>query len=98
MDCYMTRGIYLRANGEINCYCSTGEQVSLAQLPVDRLDFDFMKDYYFNEKYQYLRDSVKNNRVPFPNQCLKCNYLRPNAEYPGDKKEIEWFHVEAASI
>jgi len=32
MNCRMSRGIYLRANGEINCYCSTGEQITLAKL------------------------------------------------------------------
>ncbi len=45
MDCRMGRGIYLRANGEINCHCSTEEQVALAELPLEGEDWNFMHDF-----------------------------------------------------
>lgn len=96
MDCRMTRGIYLRANGEINCYCSTGEQISLAQLPVDDLNFDFITDYYLNGKFVHIRQAFANDQLPFPRHCLKCNYLDPYGKFASSlvEKEIEWVHIE----
>jgi wyosine [tRNA(Phe)-imidazoG37] synthetase (radical SAM superfamily) len=96
----MTRGIYLRANGEINCYCSTGEQISLTKLPLDHVKYDFVADYYLKDRFRHIRDSMKENKLPFPTYCLKCNYLDPFEEfYPEEvEREIEWAHLEAAAV
>ncbi len=99
MDCRMTRGIYLRANGEINCYCSTGEQITVAQLPLDHLDFNFVDDFYYRGNFQHIRDCMNDHKLPFPVYCLKCNYLNPFGQFEREKvrTEIEWFHIEAMS-
>jgi molybdenum cofactor biosynthesis enzyme MoaA len=99
MNCRMTRGIYLRANGEINCYCSTGEQISLAQLPLHSLNYNFIDDYYLNPSFQHIRQSFQDDKLPFPAYCLKCNYLEPFGEFESAKvrSEIEWAHLEAAA-
>jgi MoaA/NifB/PqqE/SkfB family radical SAM enzyme len=99
MNCRMTRGIYLRANGEINCYCSTGEQISLAQLPLHDFNFNFIGDYYLNHSLQHIRQSFQDDKLPFPAYCLKCNYLEPFGEFEWAKvsSEIEWAHLEAAA-
>lgn len=100
MNCRMTRGIYLRANGEINCYCSTGERISLAKLPLDRRDWDFVTDYYLQGKFSHIRESFSEGRVPFPDQCLKCNYLQPFGDFEADKvgAEVEWIHAESMAV
>lgn len=96
----MTRGIYLRANAEINCFCSTGEFITLAQLPVHTSDFNFIKDYYWNDKFSHIRESFKKNRLPFPDYCAKCKYLDPFGTYDEEKshREIEWIHAEPSSL
>jgi organic radical activating enzyme len=100
MNCRMARGVYLRANGELNCYCSTGEQVSLGQVPVDGSDFRFVAEQYQAAAFRHIRDSLSAERLPFPSKCLKCNYLTPDDAFPADlvDKEIEWFHIEPAAV
>jgi len=100
MDCRMTRGVYLRANGEINCYCSTGEQVTLDHLPLDRTDWDFVADHYLRGRFGHIRESFATDRVPFPDQCAKCNYLDPAGTFAPDKveSEIEWAHIEPCAV
>ena len=100
MNCRMTRGIYLRADGMINCFCSTGELIDLAQVPFDSQDFDFINDIYWNENFRHIRDSFKKDCLPFPDICMKCKYLELYKKYEEEKaeKEIEWFHIEPASI
>ncbi|MEW5772125.1 MAG: radical SAM protein [Thermodesulfobacteriota bacterium] len=100
MNCRMGRGVYLRANGDINCYCSTGEQVLLAQLPPESQGWDFVSDVYLKGSFQRIREHLKKERLPFPNQCLKCNYLSPAACFDEDlvPSEIEWMHIEPAAI
>lgn len=100
MNCRMGRGVYLRANGEINCYCSTGEQISLATLPRELQGWDFVKDVYLQGRFRHLRDSLAADRLPFPDQCLKCNYLDPAGTFSEAlvDREIEWMHLEAAAM
>lgn len=96
----MARGIYLRANGEINCYCSTGEQISLAKLPNKEKNWNFIDDYYFKGLFKEIRSAMKIETLPFPTQCFKCNYLDPFCNYDEKllKKEIEWAHIESAAV
>ena len=101
MNCRMTRGVYLRANGEVNCYCSTGEQISLAQLPTaPEKNWNFLKDAYFGGRFTQLREAMSEDRLPFPVYCLKCNYFNATELYEPEllQKEIEWAHLEAAAL
>ncbi|HDY88459.1 MAG TPA: radical SAM protein, partial [bacterium] len=100
MYCRMIRGIYLRANGEMACYCGPGEEITLGQVPTAHMDFDFVEDFYRNKKHQYIRDCMKDNILPYPGVCLKCIYLQPGLEDQADlfEQEIEWMHIEATSI
>lgn len=99
MDCRMSRGVYLRANGEINCYCSAGEQITLDRLPLDRNDWHFVRDVYARGSFAHIRDSLGADRLPFPDHCLKCNYLAPQGEFQPELtgKTIEWMHLEASA-
>jgi len=98
MYCQMMRGVYIRCNGEMACYCGPGETITLAQLPLEEQNFCFIKDYYFNTKHQYIRNSMVNNILPFPSVCLKCVYLKLNkSEIEKLNHEIEWMHIESTS-
>lgn len=98
MYCRMIRGCYLRANGEMACYCGPGEEVTLAKLPVAEGDFDFIQDGYRNPAHRGVGERMRQGLLPYPAICLKCIYLEPLRD-PGsdDEQEIEWMHVEATS-
>jgi wyosine [tRNA(Phe)-imidazoG37] synthetase (radical SAM superfamily) len=100
MNCRMTRGVFLRANGEVNCYCSTGEQVSLARLPQETTGWDFVADHYLAPGMARVRRAMAEERLPFPAHCLKCNYLDPAGSPQPElvEREVEWFHLEAAAV
>lgn len=99
MYCRMIRGAYIRANGEMACYCGPGEDVILGQLPVDGSDFDFVKDYYRNRAHLNVGRKMHEGVLPYPGVCLKCIYLDPlGSPGPEASDEIEWIHIEATSI
>ena len=95
----MIRGIYLRCNGELACYCGPGEEVVLGNLPHHDSQYNFIKDFYKNDGHNFVRDCMTNNILPYPGICLKCIYLEPYL-FPKEElieKEIEWMHIEATS-
>jgi len=95
----MIRGIYLRANGEMACYCGPGEEVVLGQIPVDHTNYDFIEDFYKNDKHNYIRECMAKDILPYPNVCLKCIYLQSGLPSQIEllESEIEWMHIEASS-
>ena len=100
MYCRMIRGGYLRANGEMACYCGPGEEVTLAQVPTDHTNFNFIEDIYKNGPHQNVRDNMQRSVLPYPSICLKCFYLDPFGQHQMEKfsSEIEWMHMEATSM
>ncbi|BCS89184.1 radical SAM protein [Pseudodesulfovibrio sediminis] len=100
MNCRMTRGIYMRANGELNCFCSTGEQVTLGKLGDADDGSDFIKDIYMGKRFERIRTSMERDILPFPRQCMKCNYLQPKDNYDpaATSKTIEWMHIETSAL
>lgn len=99
MYCRMLRGVYLRANGEMACYCGPGEEVVLGRLPVDGGGFDFVGGHYRNAGHENVRATMPHGVLPYPGVCLKCIYFEP-LEPPRLENlatEIEWMHLEATS-
>lgn len=99
MYCRMIRGVYLRANGEMACYCGPGEEIALGQLPVGGEDFDFVRDFYRNAGHENVRATMENGVLPYPGVCLKCIYFEPllPPDHENVSTEIEWMHMEATS-
>lgn len=99
MYCRMIRGVYMRANGELACYCGPGEEVVLGRMPVDGRPFDFVSDFYRNAAHTRVREAMASGLPPHPGVCLKCIYFEPleppRLEALGS--EIEWMHLEATS-
>lgn len=98
MYCRMIQGAYLRANGEMACYCGPGEEISLAQIPFDGGDFDFILDGYRNKAHRNVGERMREGILPYPHVCMKCIYLEPLKSLASeDDRQIEWMHVEATS-
>lgn len=95
----MIRGVYLRCNGEMACYCGPGEEIVLGKLPLDKTQYNFVEDFYNNKRHKYIRSCMANNVLPYPGVCLKCIYLEPHffLQTEAVEKEIEWMHIEATS-
>ncbi|MCP4265283.1 MAG: radical SAM protein [Candidatus Brocadiaceae bacterium] len=100
MNCVMTKGIYLRANGNLACYCGTGSIVTLASLDLKRNNNDFVSKHYFGPSFQHIRESMANEKIPFPGICEQCDYLDIGAplELENVNNEIEWFHWEPSYL
>ena len=100
MKCVMNRGLYLRADGRLPCYCSSGETVTLDKLPEQDWSFDFWKNYYSKGAFFRIRVKMSEGLVPFPGVCDQCSYLDAEGEYQQglDETELEWFHWEPSSL
>ena len=100
MNCIMGTGVYLRANGNLNCWCGPGEHVDLGSLPLDGGDWNFVDDYYLSQEFLHVRKALAEGALPFPVRCLKCYYFDfESAEAPVEApREIELMHLEAASV
>ena len=96
MNCVMTRGVYLRYDGRLPCYCSAGETVTLGRLPQDGSSFRFVEDYYRSPLFRRIRESMSRDMVPFPGVCDQCTYLDVHEAYRGDllDSSLAWFHFE----
>jgi len=100
MKCIMNRGLYLRANGRLPCYCSSGETITLSKLPVNGDNFDIWNDYYTSANFLKIRNNMSADLVPFPGICDQCSYLEVDADYEHglEETELEWFHWEPSSL
>jgi len=100
MKCVMTRGIYLRANGRLPCYCGAGETITLERLPIKNASFSFVEDYYKKGLFRHIRDKMSKGMVPFPGICDQCTYLEPENDIETDRNnsELEWLHWEPSSL
>ncbi|MFH1028996.1 MAG: radical SAM protein, partial [Pseudomonadota bacterium] len=99
MKCVMNRGIYLRADGRLPCYCGAGETVTLGVLPRNR-PFNFISDYYHNPAFARIRTMMAEELTPWPGICDQCTYLEVEAEDDAGliETEVEWFHWEPSYL
>jgi len=104
MYCSMCNSIYMKANGEMPCQCSTGESIILHKLDIDAVkNIDFARDIFFGKKYTFIRNSFRNNRLPFPDHCARCSWLRwgSNKEILSKNNTIntiELLHIEPSFL
>jgi len=99
MNCIMTQGLYLRANGRMPCYCSSGETITLETLDHSQLPNDFVTDIFNSRKFSYITKSMQNDKVPFPGICEQCSYLNVDSLVSGNRNQLlEWFHFEPSFL
>ena len=58
MHCVMARGLYLRANGRLPCYCSAGETVTLGQVTPRAMPEDFFDTVFDGPGFAHVRRSM----------------------------------------
>jgi organic radical activating enzyme len=96
----MSRGVYLRADGRLPCYCGAGETITLGQVPFDGKPLNFFKEFYQSSQFQHIRESMSSGIVPFPGICDQCTYLDLDHDLEQElvASEIDWFHWEPSSL
>lgn len=99
MNCVMGTGVYLRANGELNCWCGPGEAIVLGQLSGGDDNWDFVRDHYWGPNIQHIRRDLRDGLLPFPSRCLKCYYFIPDSvnSPPLMPTKIDMMHLESSS-
>lgn len=97
MHCKAWNYLFLRANGEYNCYCGSGENyvifkdTLISTAPVN------VVDNVINGAYVAIRQKLKDGRVPFPDTCPHCG-LFSDEEFHGSiyTDTVESFQVETS--
>jgi wyosine [tRNA(Phe)-imidazoG37] synthetase (radical SAM superfamily) len=93
----MTRGLYLRADGRLPCYCSSGETLTLGRLDHEHLPGNIAADIFESPAFTRKHAAMAENKVPFPGICEQCTYLDVDAALPdGTDRILEWLHLEPA--
>jgi hypothetical protein len=94
MDCIINRAMFLRANGTLPCWCDAGITVNLQSF--DR-SIDYASDVFLGPEYTRIRESLKQGRLPFPDNCGRCSLLEPNKPFDPsfvESKVIDLIQVE----
>lgn len=94
MNCEILNTLYLKSNGEILCNDDFGEKIFLGAVE-EEVAWD-ISNIFNGEKYAHIRDSLKNNRVPWDGVCQNCAFIRYNEKYSDllSKKIITKFQLE----
>jgi len=97
MHCKAWNYLFLRANGEYNCYCGPGENYVIfkdtlvSSAPVN------IVDNVINGAYIAIRQKLKDGRIPFPDTCPHCGLFSDEAFHGSIYTDtIDSFQVEAS--
>ena len=75
MHCTAWNNLFLRANGEFNCYCGVGENYTIYKdTPISSAPVNIV-DNVINGAYVGIRQKLKDNLIPFPDTCPKCCFF-----------------------
>jgi len=98
MNCDILSTLYVKSNGEILCNDDFGERVSLGSCRQSADDPDIHQTLN-NDRYQNIREALKNDRTPWPEVCENCSFFRPDEPYSNDllqKRIIQKIQIEAS--
>ncbi|MEE8484298.1 MAG: hypothetical protein V3S46_06835, partial [Nitrospinota bacterium] len=82
MYCAAERRLYIKANGEIPCWCYNGEDKILFNSDQNT---DFVKSVYLGENYAHMRRSLEKGAAPWPGICQGCPEMKPDVPYLKDR-------------
>ena len=89
MDCRAKHFLYLRANGDIPCYCDQGEEIVLARLDVDDpAPWCVVDPVLEGPPFLDLRRSLLEGKAPFPDTCPRCAFFLPDAPYSAPRRGL----------
>ena len=98
MSCVMCDGLYVKANGELPCWCDVGEDLILDVISADKL-MDPAYDLVNHDKIQAIRKAFHvEHRFPYDDLCARCAMVEHEVEpNPSPtRNEINILHVESS--
>jgi hypothetical protein len=98
MYCPVESRIYLKANGEVPCWCAYGEKKILHTATAGT---DFVEDVLAGESYGHIRDALSRNRQPWPKYCTPCFFLEPDDHFRSkflDQQLIDSIQIEPSFL
>lgn len=93
--CFMTQGVYLKANGELPCWDDVGESRILRKLDPEALADGREVGLSTFAELRHIRDSFAAGKLPHPGLCENCAVR--SAGLPADQIEesvLQVLHVE----
>jgi molybdenum cofactor biosynthesis enzyme MoaA len=97
-SCMMCDSLYVKANGEMPCWCDAGDDLILDRLTTDKLS-DPSFDLFNHPQIRKIRQSFHiENSLPFPEICARCGAtLEDRARDTRLMRDIvEVLHIEAS--
>src|SRR5260370_37512738 len=94
MDCNVNHSIFLRSNGSLACWCDYGSLKTLQEFDPS---LDYANDVYLGKLYNYIREQLASDTMPFPSYRSKRMVLLPHAPFLNLNKRkpyIATFQVE----
>ncbi len=98
VSCIMADSLYVKANGEMPCWCDSGEDLILETLSVEQL-MDPAFDVFNHPRIQQIRAAFHDeDRYPFPDVCRRCAMVDPDAPRNRSRyrSHIDTLHVESS--
>lgn len=94
MTCISAHAMFLRAWGTVGCWDDAG-----AELELQRFDpkIDYARDVYLGPPFAAIRAALRNNLMPFPDNCSHCACLRTDGAGtpgPAECRVMELFEAE----
>ncbi len=72
MNCVMSSCMYVKANGEIPCWCGSGEMKILYHATEET---DFANSVLLGQNFDHIRTSLSRDSLPWPGLCSLCVFL-----------------------
>ncbi|MBX3130087.1 MAG: hypothetical protein KF718_25445 [Polyangiaceae bacterium] len=97
-SCVMCDGLYVKANGELPCWCDVGEDLILDVLTPQKLlqpDYDLTN----HPRIQEIRRAFQHDqRYPFPELCGRCAMVETGGQPAGEltRSRLAILHVESS--
>ena len=98
MHCISDHAMFIKANGNLVCWCDEGVKKTLQNYD-NRINYG--EDVYLGPVYNFIRDKLYNNEMPFPEYCQKCILLKINTSmsfYYLEKKLLDIFQIEPSVL
>ncbi len=71
MNCLALTSVYLRASGNVPCYCDAG-----INIPMGNVHADSLPSILGNERFAHVRSELRKDGLPWKKTCEECSLLR----------------------
>ncbi len=95
MNCMAIDCFYVKANGEVPCWCSPGEHHPIAQLATDGSEpRDLVTDVLNGADFVQMRRDLHANKLPF-DYCRGCSFLRNDGDAAWTRVDTDSFRTRS---